>query len=90
MKHKKVRITIRTLLLPDVNQFIYCSIESKIAKSSSTVAARSMAIRVSLKLGIPLNKGAAAKCLRMCKMPRLSSYHSTLRNTCSFIISICS
>ena len=41
--------------------------------SSAKVRACSMAMRVSRKLGIPLKSGVAAKCLRMCRMPRNSS-----------------
>ena len=63
-KHKKSPNSLFDFLLLVVNQFIYCSIESKIAKklfhrSSSQHGYTGFL----LKLGIPLNKGAAAKCL---------------------------
>lgn len=41
--------------------FILSEITSNIRKSSSLVSARSMAIRVSRKFGIPLNNGLEAK-----------------------------
>lgn len=49
--------------------------------SSSFVSARSMAIRVSRKLGIPLKSGLAARWRRTCSMPRRSSSRLTLSST---------
>ena len=53
------------------------SISSKMRYSSSFVSVRSMAIRVSRKLGIPLKSGLAARWRRTCSMPRRSSSRLT-------------
>ena len=44
-----------------ISDYINFSISLKIRYSSSLVSARNMAMRVSRKLGIPLNKGLAAR-----------------------------
>src|SRR5574344_42289 len=50
---------------------------------ASTVLARSIAMRVGRKSGIPLNIGLAARWRRVCRMPRYSSIRSTLMRNCS-------
>ena len=72
---------------------VYCSSTkrflhaSKISSSSATVDARNMAMRVCRKSGMPLKTGLAAKCRRVCKMPRYSSMRATLTRSCSFTVS---
>ena len=70
------------------NQRYLASISSRMPKSSLTVSARSMRMRVSRKLGIPLKMGLAAKWRRTCNMPRYSSMRFPLVSTCSLKISI--
>ena len=41
-----------------------------------------MRMRVSRKLGMPLKRGEAARCRRLCSMPRYSPRRSTLVSTC--------
>lgn len=61
---------------------------SRIASKSAVVSARNMAMRVCRKFGIPLNSGVAARCRRVCRIPRRSSIRSTLMRSCSSKISI--
>ena len=56
---------------------------AKMLLSSSSVSARSMAIRVCRKSGMPLNTGDAARWRRVCRMPRYSSIRSMLMRSCS-------
>ena len=62
----------------------------RISVRSATVSARSMAIRVCRKSGIPLKMGEAARWRRVCRMPRYSSMRSTLMRSISSSTSILS
>ena len=61
---------------------------SRIPISSGIVSARSILILVWRKSGIPLNIGVAARCRRVCRMPRFSSIRSTLMRNNSSRMSI--
>ena len=79
-----------TLVRPSTMSSVASSLRqlSRMPVSSSFFSARSILIRVSRKLGMPLKTGVAARWRRVCSMPRYSSMRSMLMLSCCSSTSI--